>query len=246
MDTPERLLKDYRTRVKATEKALTSLERRANEFRDLAEKRDAIEARIKECEMQVSACIGTREALFNEHQQAQFQEDNEQIQIIREQRRVLDEEVRELQGEIEQAEQELSGTEIDGKDLADFMARRDSLRLPSFTDLLDDIKDALQREKDELRAQVKSLSTGTMYGHDEQHYRDMREQLDPLYAAQQSRERLYAKQDAERNEQLRRLGTGNNTDEMESNRGARKRVDDPEMVVTAAGEPVGRYSLSDD
>ncbi len=236
MDTAERLLQDYRTRVKGVEKELRSLERRADGLRELADRRDGIDARIKECEIQISACAGTREALFNEYQRAEFREDQEQVRTIREQRRVLDEEVRELQAEIDKAEQELSDTKIDAKDLADFMARRDSLRLPSYTDLLEDIRSALEREKDELRAKVRSLNTGGLYGYDDQHYRTVREQLDPQYRSHMARERALAREETKRREKLARLGTADNTDQMHTNTGGQRSLSQGDTVtVTSDG-----------
>ncbi len=246
MDTVDRLLRDYKNEVKSVEKELRSLDQRADEFRDLAGKRDAIEQRIKECETQVSACVGTKEALFAEYQRAVFQEDQEQVQTIREQRRVLDEEVRELQAEIGKAEQELSSTEIDGKDVADFMARRDSLRLPSYTDLLEDMRGALEREKDELRVKVQSLSTGPLHGYDQEHYRTLREQLDPQYRSQQASERYYARKDAERREKLARLGTADTTDQMHANLGGQRSLSGNTITVTSNGSREHPFGVLDD
>ncbi len=247
METAERLLKDYRMRVKAVEKALTSLVKRADEFRDLAERHDGIEARIKECEVQISACVGTREALFNEYQRAVFQEDDKQVRIIREQRRVLDEEVSDLEAEIEQAQQELSNTGIDAKDLADFMARRDSLRLPSYTDLLDDIRGALEREKQELRAQVQSLSTGTLYGHDQEHYREVRSKLDSQFATQQVNEHYYAQKDAERRERMERFKhVAGNTDAHHAAMGGQRSLSGDTITVTSDGTREHPFGVLDD
>ena len=198
------LIEEHNQRVKNASQTLSKLNKRAERLGQAQEQRTDVLERIKDCEMQVSACVGVKAALKDEYATALFNEDEEQAETIRGQRRVLDDEIQQLESEIEQAEQELSKASVDGTELAEVRALLDSFKAPTYDDLLESIEAELKQANRELTRHVQSAREQLPPSHlqDREAYENVREANDGAYRAAQRHERQLAKRDAERREKM--------------------------------------------
>ncbi len=226
------ILKTYTDQLSQVHKNLTELQRRADKVRTQQDQHDAAQSEIEALESEAEALRDEREHLKEDYAAAMFEGSVSDQQRITRRRAAIDKELDRLRAEIVAHRESV---DVDQRvEVAEVRALLDSLKAPSYRELLEQLEPVLEQGKKEFNASLQAARNGLPNTYDAAHYKAVREQHDALYASQQASERYYAQKDRERRERLQRYGTADNTDQMHANMGARRRVADAQLTVTAA------------
>lgn len=243
-----KLISEHAARVEQASKDLKKLSTKAARLAKVQAKREDLEEKIKDADMQLSACVGTKEALFQEYQRAVFNDDAEQVGTIRGQREVLDEEVSDLRKQVADAEEELSKVAVDGEESATVRALLDSYRTPDYADLLDSIEAELHEASAELNRRVQSAKEQLPPPHldDETTYTTVRSANDAQYRSERAWLANIARDHERRRAKLEGVygpGASDTSTIADAHDGIRTKAD--EVSATSKGELVEGFGKSD-
>ncbi len=235
------LLNDYLTKLDRTAKTLSQLQERAERVRTQQDRHDAAQSEIEALESEAEALRDERERLKEDYAAAMFEGSLPNQQRITRRRAAIDKELDRIRAEILVLRE---AADVDQRvEVAEVLALLDSLKAPSYRQLLEQLQPLLEQGKKDFNASLQAARNGLPRTYDADHYRAVREQHDALYASQQASERYYARKDAERRERMQRYGRGDSTDAVHESLGTSRTTQDGTMTVIESGRELSPYSL---
>ncbi|MDP9381370.1 MAG: hypothetical protein M3Q29_14725 [Chloroflexota bacterium] len=241
MSKAKNLLNEYLTELDRTAKTLSQLQERAETIRKARAARESVDEQIDALEQQTDELRDERERLKADYAAAMFEGSVSDQQRITRRRAAIDKELDRLRAEIVVHRE---SADVDQRvEVAEVRALLDSLKAPSYRELLEQLEPVLEQGKKEFNASLQAARNGLPNTYDTAHYKAVREQHDALYASQQASERYYAQKDRERRERLQRYGRGDSTDAVHASLGAPRKSQDGTMTVIESGRELSPYSL---
>lgn len=243
MKKAQQILKAYTDELSATRKKLSELEKRAARVNSQQQDYKAAQSEIRALKTKVQSLREEHQRLQTEWTEADFNDDLTAQREIKKRREQIDKQIADSEKDIRSRVQSLD--KPNPIEVGRLAAERDSLlNLPSYTEMLSNLEGLLEAEKADIRSGIAGVKLPS--GMDQDSYKEKRESLDPIYAAQQRSERYYAKQDAERKSSQAHLPRADNTDEYHRQLGNPRTLSGGNMTVLESGREVRPYSLDRD
>lgn len=228
-------LRGYLDVLAQARERVQELEENAATVQGQAEAYEAVQVRRRAAESDRAAFEKEREQLRSEWLEASWNEDAAAQRDIRNRRVKLDQQIADLAAD--------DGDDPDGPDARELAALtlrwEQALTPPSCEAVVAEIAALLEGEREDIRARVQAVKLPT--GHDQAHYRELKEKADPVYASHMARERHLRKKDQERREKLARYGDPSSTDELHAAMGSPRSLSGANVTVMESGrEMAGR------
>lgn len=222
----------FSKRLREIERVITRLEKRASEASEQTKQNEAVQAQIQALEGKREAVLEERESLRKEFATASFEDDSAALQQIKKRRAAIDKAVEELDADILRLSESLNT--VDSGTAAAIAAELDCVKLPNIDDFIEEMRFALDNQRDALKSRISSAKDTVPYVYSQDEYDSARADKDERYRSYLAREARLAEKDKARRDAMTTIS---NTGDFATPR----RNTDPIIKVVSDGEKQPSY-----